>query len=710
MGRRLALLVGSSTYADPKLRRLHKPHADVASLASVLRDPTIGGFDEVQTNVDASVATLQRAVAALFAHKHTDDLLLLYFAGHGIKDEYGHLHLAAVDTESDLLNATALSSDFITREMDRSRSRKQILILDCCFSGAFSGTRGPDSVGTTQAFTTDGVGRVILTATDAFQYAWEDETAITDTNSLFTHYLVEGIRSGNADINGDGIITADEWYEFVYTAVRTASPKQTPQRSVHSGAGGLVIARNPRPKMPLPDEIAVAIRSPLPYVREGVAHELARLIMGDHAGLAATARDELQLLASDRDQRVRDIARSALLDGVAIEEEASSTARDTSSSRRAFAAVEPHPIQTKSPPPQTPAPPTRPATMPERTITPVQNHTAGIRITATEPFDSGLFVFIYIVVAVVLEAAIFLIGAASGLSFAQGHAWIAPIAAVLLLLVGFAIRSWRRYRAHPERGVHTVVLLLILAVLLGLAAFLYARTSDGVTEGPPATDTATAADTSGALNSTTVSTTDTTATATATDTNETTTSGTTNAPPNTATNESLTPLPTTNYSELVAELHTGAGEIDIRFFPDVAPNHVKNFVGLAQRGFYDGTKFFFVIPGIAIQGGDPNSRSDDRSTWGLGGFDTQLKDEFSRIPYTRGIVGIARRKDGSDTVQFFIMIATNDLDKQYTVLGKVTQGMSVVDDIALSHCDAAKHPDNPTTIEKITFRAERFKH
>ena len=451
MGRRLALLIGSRIFDDPKLRRLQKPAADVASLASVLRDPFIGGFDDVKTSIDPSVAVVRRAVAALFAQKLADDLLLLYFAGHGIKDEYGQLYLATTDTDSELLSATTLAADFVTREMDRSRSRKQLLILDCCFSGAFIGTRAPETVGAGHAFATDdAAGRVILTASDAFQYAWENETNVSAVNSLFTHYLVDGLRTGKADTNNDGIITADEWYDYVYAHVRAATPKQTPQRTVYSGAGSLLVARNRQLTIPLPEEVTSALKSPLPYVREGVAHELARLLTGSHVGLQTAARDALHQLTTDVDARVRNLA---------------STKLGVGKFNRQPPASEP-PVARR-----TPAERRRSLANTQAVEQPVQP----TRRMAATGFGSGvsLFIFIVLELTLVVEAAILLVNAANQTSVAREHPEITPLAIAIILLATAAFVRWRDYHRDRKRRVQVIVVFLVLVLLVGVAPIVY---------------------------------------------------------------------------------------------------------------------------------------------------------------------------------------------------------------------------------------------
>src|SRR5688572_2180015 len=164
-----------------------------------------------------------------------------------------------------------------------------------------------------------------------------------------------------------------------------------------------------------------------------------------------------------------------------------------------------------------------------------------------------------------------------------------------------------------------------------------------------------------------------------------------------------------SYENKVAEIHTTAGQIDIRFFPEVAPNHVKNFIDLANKGFYEGIKFHRVIPGFMIQVGDPNTIKGDPSTWGSGGSPNKLKAEFNRISHKRGIISAARTSDpNSASSQFFIVVADSTfLDNQYTVYGEVIKGMDVADKIVAAPRDANDRPNNPTSITKVVIRDAR---
>jgi len=136
------------------------------------------------------------------------------------------------------------------------------------------------------------------------------------------------------------------------------------------------------------------------------------------------------------------------------------------------------------------------------------------------------------------------------------------------------------------------------------------------------------------------------------------------------------------------------GEIQLKFFPDLAPNHVKNLVTLAKDKFYDGTTFHRVIPGFMIQGGDPNSKDADRSRHGTGGPGYRVNAEFNNTPHSRGIVSMARAQDpNSAGSQFFICVAdANFLDGQYTAFGEVASGMEIVDRIVNVQRDRNDNP------------------
>ncbi len=136
------------------------------------------------------------------------------------------------------------------------------------------------------------------------------------------------------------------------------------------------------------------------------------------------------------------------------------------------------------------------------------------------------------------------------------------------------------------------------------------------------------------------------------------------------------------------------GEIVLKFYPDVAPNHVKNFLKLAKEKFYDGTTFHRVIPGFMIQGGDPNSKNPDRATHGMGGPGHRVNAEFNSKPHQRGVLSMARANDpNSAGSQFFICVGdSNFLDWKYTAFGEVVTGMEVADRIVGVQRDGRDNP------------------
>ncbi|MEW6234837.1 MAG: peptidylprolyl isomerase [Candidatus Omnitrophota bacterium] len=160
----------------------------------------------------------------------------------------------------------------------------------------------------------------------------------------------------------------------------------------------------------------------------------------------------------------------------------------------------------------------------------------------------------------------------------------------------------------------------------------------------------------------------------------------------------------------VAVLDTDAGVIVLGFFPDVAPKHVENFVQLARSGFYNGTKFHRIIPGFMIQGGDPNTKTADVSSWGMGGPGSTVPAEFNNKPHIRGTLSMARSSDpNSAGSQFFIcQVPYPSLDGKYTVFGETLEGLEVVDKIVTAPIvpetkNRGDRPINPVAIKNVVI-------
>jgi hypothetical protein len=317
-GNRSALIVASDNYTDPGLQRLRAPASDAQALAGVLRNPDIGGF-EVRTLLNEPAHEVTLAVEEFFADRRPDDLLLLHFSCHGVKDEGGELYFAAANTRMRRLAATAVPAEFVNRRMGRSRSRRVVLLLDCCYAGAFErGMTARAGAGMDIEEQFGGRGRAVITASSAMEYAFEgDELADAHEQapSVFTSALVEGLETGEADRDQDGLVALDELYDYVYDRVRAVTPNQTPGKWTFGVQGELVIARRSRPvttPSPLPPELQEAADSPFAGVRAGVVPELARLLRSRHAGLALAARLTLERLADDDSRATAATAAAAL--------------------------------------------------------------------------------------------------------------------------------------------------------------------------------------------------------------------------------------------------------------------------------------------------------------------------------------------------------------------------------------------------------------
>jgi YVTN family beta-propeller protein len=324
--RRFALLVATYDYLDEGLRQLVSPAEDAEALGRILEDPEIAGF-EVTSLVNERHHVVGEAIGDFFHDRRRDDLALLYFTGHGVKDDDGRLYLAMTDTGRERLLFTGISADQINHAMDSCRSRQKILILDCCYSGAFpDGTRskGDTEVNTVERF--QGRGRAVLTASDRTQYSFERNQIVGEgTRSVFTHYLVEGLETGKADLDGDGDITLEELYSYVHDRVIDEMPQQRPkiQENVE---GRIVVARNIH--WVLPAYITNALHSPIASDRLVGINGLAHLIRTGNDTVRASVIAECRQLADD-DSRTVSAAAASLLESEPSVEEGSAAKHPT---------------------------------------------------------------------------------------------------------------------------------------------------------------------------------------------------------------------------------------------------------------------------------------------------------------------------------------------------------------------------------------------
>lgn len=227
---KLALLIGVSEYDG--FNPLPSALKDVEAMGRILQHPDIGGFTETDVKVlkNPHRQEMEEAIEKLFSNRQKDDLVLLYFSGHGIKDDSGRLfltnHLTRKNDKGELIKTSAVAASMVHDVMENSRSRRQVIVLDCCFSGAFvEGMRAKDDDGLDINNQLGGEGRAVLTSSTATQYSFEQKGSDL---SIYTHFIVEGIEKGTADIDKDGVITVDELHEYARNKVQEIAPTMKP--------------------------------------------------------------------------------------------------------------------------------------------------------------------------------------------------------------------------------------------------------------------------------------------------------------------------------------------------------------------------------------------------------------------------------------------------------------------------------------------------
>ncbi|MBE8994616.1 caspase, EACC1-associated type [Microcystis aeruginosa] len=246
---KFALLIGVSEYSEG-LRPISSAILDVEAMRRVLEHPDMGAFDQVTDQVtvlrNPDKGSMEKAVEVLFANRQRDDLVLLYFSGHGLKDQKARFFLSTRDTgrdqNGDFRLATALAASKLQEYITDSRSQRQIIILDCCFSGAL--VQGMPIKGEFNIQEElGGKGRAILTSSSPIEYSFESED---NDLSIYTKYLVEGIETGAADKDGDQLISVNELHEYASERVKEAAPAMTPKFYLSlEGDETIYLARSP---------------------------------------------------------------------------------------------------------------------------------------------------------------------------------------------------------------------------------------------------------------------------------------------------------------------------------------------------------------------------------------------------------------------------------------------------------------------------------
>jgi hypothetical protein len=251
---KVALLIGVSEY-QPGLPPLPGAVKDVEAMQRILTNPEMGGFAEADVTVlkNPQREEMEEAIEQLFNNRQKEDLVLLYFSGHGIKDEKGKLYLSTRATRKEngkLKKTSVVAATMLHENINDGRSERQVLILDCCFSGAIAQGMSVKDDGTVNVEEQlGGKGRAILTSSTSTQYSFEQNNAEEPTSSglsVYTQYLVEGIEKGAADQDGDGWISVDELHEYVSKKVTEAAPAMTPKFFPVEEGHKILLAKSPK--------------------------------------------------------------------------------------------------------------------------------------------------------------------------------------------------------------------------------------------------------------------------------------------------------------------------------------------------------------------------------------------------------------------------------------------------------------------------------
>ena len=336
---RAALLVATYEYEDPGLIALRAPEGDATAFAQVLMDPELAGYD-VTVLVNQPHDVVGQAIEDFYQNRHRHDVTLLYFTGHGLIDDDGRLYFAMKNTRLNSLLFTGIAAEQIDAAMEASPSQQKILILDCSFGGAFPAGRAARKDAAVQGLRKlRGRGRVVLAASHAPEYGFEgDSTQGDGLGSVFTKYLVEGMKTGRADLDADGNISSGELYFYVLDRVTDEMPQQRLEK-YEEVEGGIVIGRNIN--WTLPTYLTNAIGSPIARDRLAAIEGLAHLYSVGNPLVKSRALEQMTLLGNDDSRSVSTAAQQWLRQQNADEpvEERSVAGRPSDTDRGRLAAA-----------------------------------------------------------------------------------------------------------------------------------------------------------------------------------------------------------------------------------------------------------------------------------------------------------------------------------------------------------------------------------
>lgn len=309
---RRALLVAIARYEDPDIPDLNTPIQDVGELAGVLKDPRIGAFDQVTTVTDCDEATLRREIGQLLRGGRVHELLLIYLACHGFIAEDDRLYFAATSTKRDALQDTALPASHVAEALAESQCPRIVLMLDCCYAARFSRDLclgGGGSVNLKAqlercGFEPGGRAKVVIAASGARGYAHEGRN-----RSLFSRAAVDGLRSGAADLDGDGYVSATDLFLYVRGKLADQGVPQKPQMFGSFDGKPPHLAHRAHPAVaPRPPD-PVTSPPPLAALYAPVPPEDPQFAVGRYL---VTVRQFSEFLADPQNARWRSIALPAI--------------------------------------------------------------------------------------------------------------------------------------------------------------------------------------------------------------------------------------------------------------------------------------------------------------------------------------------------------------------------------------------------------------